>query len=43
LVEADRVDRHVGPLGEVLDPESIHEAIVGAITPTVSIGPPTCS
>ncbi len=24
LVEADRVDRHVGPLGEVFDPESIH-------------------
>ena len=35
LVEADRVDRHVGPLGQLLDPQTIHGPILGVITPTV--------
>ena len=26
LVEADRVDRHVGPLGQLLDPQPVHAA-----------------
>ena len=39
LVEADRVDRHVGLLRQLLDPPLRgHAAILGAITPKVRSG-----
>ena len=40
LVEADRVDRDVGPPGQLLDPKRVtHRAVIlGVITPTCPIG-----
>ena len=40
LVEADRVDRHVGPPASSSTRHSVHGSILGAITPTVGIGRP---